>query len=100
MYVYTTWVLRELDIGELELQEVEDHPVCVLELNWNPLEEQNVFVGMWRAHYVALAVLDSLCRPGWPQTHRYSPASASQVLKLKVGTTGARHRVIHDLRAP
>ena len=32
---------------------------------------------------VALAVLDSLCRPGWPWTHRDRPASASQVLELK-----------------
>lgn len=26
----------------------------------------------------------SLCRPGWPQLHRYPSASASQVLELKV----------------
>jgi hypothetical protein len=35
----------------------------------------------------ALAVLDSLCRPGWHQTNRALPASASQVLGLKVCTT-------------
>ena len=29
---------------------------------------------------------DSLCRPGWPQTHRDPPASSSQILELKVCT--------------
>jgi hypothetical protein len=34
---------------------------------------------------VSLADLKlSLCRPGWPRTHRDSPASASRVLELKV----------------
>jgi hypothetical protein len=32
--------------------------------------------------WVALAILE-LCRPGWPLTHRDSPASASRVLGLK-----------------
>jgi hypothetical protein len=32
-------------------------------------------------------VWNSLCRPGWPQTHRDPPASASQVLGLKVCIT-------------
>ena len=31
--------------------------------------------------------LNSLCRPDWPQTHGNLPASASQVLGLKVYTT-------------
>jgi hypothetical protein len=31
----------------------------------------------------ALAVLESICRLGWPQTHRYLPASASSVLGFK-----------------
>ena len=30
-----------------------------------------------------LAVLNSLCRPGWPQTHRDLPASASRVLRQR-----------------
>jgi hypothetical protein len=29
-------------------------------------------------------VWNSLCRPDWPQTHRHPPASAPQVLRLKV----------------
>jgi hypothetical protein len=29
---------------------------------------------------IAVAILDLLCRPGWPQTHRDPPASASRVL--------------------
>ena len=66
MYVYTTWVLRELDTGELEHSRVADGPVWVLELNWDPLEEQNAFVGVGGCHSVTIAVLDSLCRPGWP----------------------------------
>ena len=32
---------------------------------------------------VALAVLELLCRSGWPQTHIDLPASSSQVLGLK-----------------
>ena len=32
----------------------------------------------------------SSCRPGWPQTHRDLPTSASQVLGLKVCTSTAR----------
>jgi hypothetical protein len=35
---------------------------------------------------VALAGLER-CRPGWPGTHRDLPASASQLLGLKVHTT-------------
>ena len=31
----------------------------------------------------------TLCRPGWPQTHRDPPVSASQVLRLKACTTTA-----------
>jgi hypothetical protein len=38
---------------------------------------------------VALAVLNSLCRPGWPPTYRDLPASASQVLRLKARATTA-----------
>lgn len=33
---------------------------------------------------VVPTVLNSLCWPGWPWTPRYSPASASQVLRLKL----------------
>ena len=32
----------------------------------------------------ALAVLDSICRPGWPETQRDLPAFAFQVLRFKV----------------
>ncbi|EGW14713.1 hypothetical protein I79_019557 [Cricetulus griseus] len=31
-----------------------------------------------------------ICRPGWPQNHRDLPASASQVLGLKVWATNAQ----------
>jgi len=40
---------------------------------------------------VTLAVLErSLCRPGWPRTPRDPPASAFQVLGLKVRSTSTR----------
>ena len=39
---------------------------------------------------VVLSCPGTLCKPGWPQTHRDLPASASQVLGLKVCTTIAR----------
>ena len=35
---------------------------------------------------------NSLCRSGWPQTHRYPPASASCVLGLKACITAAQQR--------
>lgn len=80
----TTWVLREFDTQELELQEVVDHPVWVLGLGSSGRAE--CICGSVGVHCVALAVLDLLCRQVWPQTHRESRASASRVLKLKVGT--------------
>ena len=36
---------------------------------------------------VALAALELICRPGWPQTHRDPSASVSQVLELKLCST-------------
>lgn len=51
----------------------------------------------WPANHGLLSLLPSapylsvsLCRPGWSQTQRDPPASASCVLGLKVGTTNAR----------
>ena len=38
-------------------------------------------------HYVALAVLELLYRPDWPQIHRDPPVSTSSVLGLKAHTT-------------
>jgi hypothetical protein len=38
-------------------------------------------------HYLAFQVWNSLCSPGWSETHRDPPASASQVLGLKVCAT-------------
>jgi hypothetical protein len=35
-----------------------------------------------------------LCKPGWPQTHRDAPASASQVLELKVCVTTIQLSVV------
>jgi hypothetical protein len=35
------------------------------------------------ALYTALAFLDSLCRPGWPRTHRDWTVSAFRMLTLK-----------------
>ena len=42
---------------------------------------------------VALAAWNSLCRPGWPWTHRDPIASVSQVLGLKVCATTAWYPV-------
>lgn len=40
-----------------------------------------------RVSLVALAVLDCLCKPGWPKTHPEPPASAH----LGAGIKGLRH---------
>ena len=46
------------------------------------------FVLFWRQSFsVPLLSWNSLCRPGWPQIHSDPPASASQVLGLKMCTT-------------
>lgn len=37
-----------------------------------------------KSHYVALAGLDLLYKPGWPQTHKGPCASPFKVLELKV----------------
>lgn len=41
-----------------------------------------------QSHYVALAVWPSLCRVGWPRTHKASTSAfASQVMELKASAT-------------
>lgn len=37
--------------------------------------------------YIALAILNSLCLPGWPHVHRDTPASDFWVLGLKACAT-------------
>jgi len=57
-------------------------PVQVLKL---PMTVQvAVSFVFWRQGFlvVALAVLEQNCRPGWPETHRNLPASASWMLGL------------------
>ena len=48
-----------------------------------------VYFGIFKTGFlcITLAVMDSLCRPGWPQIHRDPPAYASQVLGSKVCAT-------------
>ena len=41
----------------------------------------------------------SSCRPGWPQTHRDSPASASQVLVLTVCATTPITQLLNKLNS-
>lgn len=42
---------------------------------------------------LSTSVLDSLCRLGWPWTHRYPPASVSQMLRLEVWNATPRSNV-------
>ncbi|CAO2628824.1 hypothetical protein LEMLEM_LOCUS20187, partial [Lemmus lemmus] len=60
--------------------------------------EKSVSLYLWSLSY------NLLCRPGWPQTHRDPPVSASQVLGLKVcSATANKHLYLstwEELREP
>lgn len=50
-------------------------------------------VGGWGQHHATTGFLcvaltaPELCKPGWPRTQKYVPASASEVLRLKMWVT-------------
>ena len=80
-------------------------PCGCWELNSGPLEEQAMLLtsepslqpidfGFLRQGFSVEQLwlfLNSLGRPGWPQTHQDPPVSASRVLGLKVCNTTAQH---------
>jgi hypothetical protein len=78
-------------------------PPCVFwDLNSGPLEEQSVllpaepsrqplfvylFIYLFTIEFLHLFLKQVLlCIPGWPQTHRDSPASVSRMLEFKAST--------------
>lgn len=48
---------------------------------------RHVTVSDWVGFFPRQAFCSSLCKRGWPQTHRIPPASASRVLALKAYAT-------------
>ena len=67
----------ELDPLELKLLTVMSHDV----------DTGNQTQGLWKINqWVFCLSCNSLCRPGWPQTHR--DPSASPVLRLKACGAG------------